>query len=107
MIVHRNAVATVSSQLDAQKRVRYNGGSRSSLRPEGYLILSGSYHRRLAEELDLPVPLLDEYVSTRVVPSETSEGTVIEGRRWRRARPDERTVGPAPLLPGNGASELS
>ena len=107
MIVHRNTVATVSSQLDAQKRVRYNGGSRSSLQPEGYLILSGSYHRQLAQELGLPVPLLDEYVSTRVVPSETSEGILIEGRRWRRARPDDTVVGPAPRLPNSDVAELS
>ncbi len=34
MIVHRNAVATVSRQLDHQKRVRYNGGARSALKGE-------------------------------------------------------------------------
>lgn len=99
LIVHRNAVAAVSRQLDHQKRVRYNGGSRSALRPEGYLILSGVYHRALARGLSLPVPLRDEYVSVRVVPCEPGEGVLLEGEWWRRARPDERVARPAPMLP--------
>lgn len=98
MIVHRNAVATVSRQLDAQKRVRGNGGSRGVLAPEGYVILSGKYHRRLAEPLGVPVPLPDEYVSVRVVPSENETGAIIAGRRWRRARPDEPSIESAPRL---------
>lgn len=98
MIVHRNIVATVSRQLDHQKRVRYNGGSRSVLAPEGYLILSGLYHRQLAEDLGVPVPRQDEYVSVRVVPSEDNTGALIDGRRWRQARPDETSREPAPRI---------
>lgn len=98
MIVHRNAVATVSRQLDHQKRVRYNGGSRSVLAPEGFLILSGLYHRDLAAALDVPVPRKDEYISVRVVPSEDTRGAVIAGRRWRRARADEPITEPAPRI---------
>ncbi|XTR53422.1 NaeI family type II restriction endonuclease [Pseudarthrobacter sp. So.54] len=98
MIVHRNIVATVSRQLDHQKRVRYNGGSRSVLAPEGYLILSGLYHRQLAEDLGVPVPRQDEYVSVRVVPSEDNTGALIGGRRWRQARPDEASREPAPRI---------
>lgn len=98
MIVHRNIVATVSRQLDHQKRVRYNGGSRSVLAPEGYLILSGLYHRQLAEDLGVPVPRQDEYVSVRVVPSEDNTGALIGGRRWRQARPDETSREPAPRI---------
>jgi hypothetical protein len=98
LIVHRNIVATVSRQLDHQKRVRYNGGSRSALAPEGYLILSGLYHRRLAEQLDLEVPRPDEYISARVVPSEGAAGALIGGRRWRRARPGEPSLEPAPRI---------
>ena len=39
------------------KRVRGNGGSRSSLRPEGIVII-GQYesHRRIAQALAIPVP---------------------------------------------------
>lgn len=97
-IVHRNIVATVSRQLDHQKRVRYNGGSRSALAPEGYLILSGQYHGGLVEALDLPMPRNDEYISVRVVPSSDGTGAFIGGRRWRRARPDEAVAEPAPRI---------
>lgn len=97
-IVHRNVVATVSQQLDHQKRVRGNGGSRSVLKPEGYVILSGMYHRQLAADLDVPVPLRDEYISVRVVPSEDDTGAYIEGRCWRRARPGEEITVPAPSV---------
>ncbi|MGO4859653.1 NaeI family type II restriction endonuclease [Arthrobacter sp. 2MCAF14] len=98
MIVHRNIVATVSRQLDHQKRVRYNGGSRSVLAPEGYLILSGLYHRQLAEDLGVPVPRQDEYISVRVVPSEDNTGALIGGRMWRRARLEEASEEPAPRI---------
>src|SRR5699024_959256 len=97
-IVHRNIVATVSRQLDPQKRVRYNGGSRSKLEPDGYLILSGLYHRGLAKDLGLPVPRKDEYVSVRVSPMEGHMGAFIGGRRWRRALPDEVLTQPAPRI---------
>ncbi|WP_440713472.1 NaeI family type II restriction endonuclease [Gordonia sp. FQ] len=99
MIVNRNAVATVSRQLDAQKRVRYNGGARSALQPDGYLILSGVYHRDLAAALGVPVPLADEYVSVRVVPTDGSDSIELEGRRWRQVRPGEPVIEPAPKLP--------
>ncbi|WP_454293381.1 NaeI family type II restriction endonuclease [Salana multivorans] len=101
-IVHRNAVATVSQQLDHQKRVRYNGGSRSALQPEGYLVLSGMYHRGLAAALGVPVPLPDEYVSVRVVPAAADLGVQIGGSWWRRALPGESVLVPAPLLPERG-----
>lgn len=100
MIVHRNIVATVSRQLDAQKRVRNNGGARQALAPEGYIILSGTYNSqvKIAKDLGLPIPLPDEYVSARVVQSEDSRGAFIDGKFWRRARPDEITSGPAPTM---------
>jgi hypothetical protein len=99
MIVHRNIVATVSRQLDHQKRVRYNGGSRSALKGEGYLIFSGAYHQNFARDLGLPVPMRDEYISVRVVPSEDSEGILIRERRWRKLRPGESVIEPAPRIP--------
>lgn len=99
MLVSRTAVATVSRQLDAQKRVRYNGGSRSALQPEGYLIFSGVWnqHRLLAEQFGVPVPKRDEYVSVRVTPAE-GNGVSLGGRRWRRAAKDEIITVPAPLI---------
>lgn len=98
-IVHRNAVATVSQQLDHQKRLRANGGSRTSLQPEGYLILSGQYHRELARAFGVAVPLTDEYISVRVVPSVLADAVMLDGRGWRRAREGEVVVDPAPNLP--------
>lgn len=100
MIVHRNAVATVSRQLGAQKRVRYNGGARSALAPEGYLILSGAYHRDLASRFGVAIPRSDEYVSVRVVPagSDDDEGILLRGRLWRRARQGEPPLVPAPKI---------
>ncbi len=98
MIVHRNSVATVAKQLDPQKRVRGNGGSRTVLRKEGYLVLSGKYHRRLAEGLAVAVPLADEYISVRVVRAAEGEGVQIDGGWWRRARPGEVSDEPAPVV---------
>ncbi len=97
-IVNRSAVATVSRQLDHQKRVRYNGGARSALQPEGIIILSGVYHQALAKELGVPIPQDDEYVSVKVVPTDDPTGTKIDGHRWRRARAGEIANQPAPRL---------
>lgn len=102
MIVHRNTVATVSRQLDHQKRVRYNGGSRSALKDEGIIILSGVFHPGLARGLGLPVPQRDEYVSARIIPSESADGVMIGERLWRRALPNEKSTVPAPRLPKVG-----
>ncbi len=104
MIVHRNAVATVSRQLDHQKRVRYNGGARSALKSEGIIILSGVFYPDLARELGVPVPERDEYVSVRIVPSDDAQGVLIAGRRWRRAMPGDDIVA-APRLPKAGSRE--
>lgn len=96
--VSRTSIATIARQLDHQKRVRYNGGSRSSLAPEGYVILSGLYHSALIAKLGLPTARNDEYISVRLVPTESPDGVMIQGRSWRRALPDEITSTPAPLV---------
>lgn len=98
MLVHRNAVRTVAMQLDDQKRVRYNGGARSSLQPEGFLILSGAYHRGLASALGLPAPSKVQYVSVRVVPATSTEGVLIWGTLWRRRTADDTENSSAPAL---------
>lgn len=103
-LVHRNIVATVSRQLDHQKRVRYNGGARSALKPEGFVILSGLFYPNLARDLGVPVPLKDEYISVRVLPSSTGGVKIGEGR-WRRAGPEEAVTHPAPRLPKVGVSD--
>lgn len=110
MIVHRNTVATVSRQLDHQKRVRYNGGSRSALKPEGIIILSGvwSKHREMAAALGVPIPLRDEYISVRVIRDDgASDGVVLDGRRWRRASPDEAGISSAPRIAEPKGADVS
>ncbi|WP_275792875.1 NaeI family type II restriction endonuclease [Prescottella equi] len=99
-LVHRSAVRTVAMQLDDQKRVRANGGARTALAPEGYVILSGAYNhqKQAAEDLGVPVPNSKEYVSVRVVPSATGAGAIIKGNRWRRALQDEVITVPAPVI---------
>src|SRR5690606_16647035 len=64
----RNIIATVAQQDDYMKRVRDNGGSRSALRPEGYLILGGDYsvQRNLAAALGATIPEPGELVSIQV-----------------------------------------
>lgn len=104
MIVHRSTVATVSMQMDPQKRVRYSGGSRDALQPEGIVILSGKYHAGTAEDLGVPVPGPLEYIAVRVVPSEDDEGAIMSGSRWRRATAIDPVV-PAPLVPERGTRD--
>ena len=98
MVVNRNAVSTVSRQLDAQRRVRYNGGSRSALKPEGYLIFSGQYHAHLIEAFGLPPLLRDEYISIRVGPAESGQGVLLGKKNWRRLLPGEPAGGSAPNI---------
>ncbi|GAA2173471.1 hypothetical protein GCM10009784_07890 [Arthrobacter parietis] len=97
----RNIIATVAQQDDYMKRVRYNGGSRSALRPEGYLILGGDYlnQRNLAAALGAVVPAPGELVSVRVTRADPEEGVDIDGERWRLAVQNEQVDSPAPLLP--------
>ncbi|GAB3849727.1 NaeI family type II restriction endonuclease [Nesterenkonia populi] len=97
-IVHRNSVATVAQQLDHQKRLRYNGGARDGLQKDGYLLLSGKYHKEIARGLDVEEPLADEYISVRVVPAENGQGVRLGARWWRRAKPDEPITEPAPRV---------
>ncbi len=98
LIVHRNTVETVAKQLDAQKRVRGNGGARDFLWPKGFLILSGK-DARIAQHLGCTVPKKDEYIAVRVVPSVDSSGAFIEDRWWRLAERTEVASVPAPKLP--------
>lgn len=97
----RNIIATVAQQDDYMKRVRDNGGSRSALRPEGYLILGGDYRiqRDIAAALGAVVPEPGELVSVQVVPAPPEKGVGINGEWWRIAAPDEQIDLPAPVLP--------
>lgn len=104
--VHRSTVRTVAMQLDDQKRIRRNGGARSALAPEGFLILSGKYHAHLVQAFGFPPLSALQYLSIRVAPSEDpANGVLIRGRRWRRAAPGETLMEPAPYLPERGVRE--
>jgi hypothetical protein len=106
-LISRVVVATVAQQEDYMKRIRGNGGSRSSLRPEGIVII-GQYdsHRRVAETLGLPVPGPGESVSVRLAsmgPVRAGAPSVsLEGRQWVVAQADDPPE-MAPLLPDIGA----
>jgi hypothetical protein len=100
--ISRSVVATVAQQDDYMKRVRYNGGSRTNLQPEGILIAGGDYevHRSIALQLGAPDVLPGEFVSFTVVPAAASEhGVTIEGSKWRIASAGETPTVAAPLLP--------
>ena len=100
-VISRAVIATVAQQEDPMKRVRSNGGSRSRLAREGYVLL-GHYqsHRHIAETLGLPPARSGEILSVRLTPAEvdTTERTVtISMQRWRRWRTGDPVVSvPAP-----------
>ena len=102
-IISRTVVATVAQQEDYMKRIRGNGGSRSSLRPEGIVIL-GQYdsHRRVAEALGLPVPGAGESVSVRLASRKLhhagSPFVMLGGQPWVVAQHDD-PLELAPVLP--------
>ncbi|MGV8883104.1 MAG: NaeI family type II restriction endonuclease [Rhodoglobus sp.] len=104
MRIHRNAIATVAQQQDYMKRVRSNGGSRSRLREEGFLIVGGDYkvQRDIAEAFGVPVPRRGELVSFRVRPANAEDplAVAIDGAWWRKAERGETISVAAPLLPG-------
>lgn len=106
--IGRSAIATVAQQEDYMKRVRANGGARSALRAEGYLVPSGDYvaHRKIAEGLGAVVPRRGEVVSLKVVPAEAfaPRSVMLDGAWWRLAREDESVIEAAPKLPSTKGS---
>lgn len=101
--IGRNTIATVAQQDDYMKRVRANGGARTALRSEGFLILGGDYHvqQELARQLGLEVPQPGEVVSVRVRRATDSDLNTVEldGSWWRVADDHEPTTEPAPQVP--------
>lgn len=101
-IIPRGIIYTVAQQKDPMKRVRYNGGARSALLPEGILILGDySRHTRIASELGLPLPKDGDTLAVRV--AETTgdfDGpiTEIDGRFWRIATAEDPQQD-APIIP--------
>ncbi|MEU5108898.1 NaeI family type II restriction endonuclease [Streptomyces sp. NPDC021354] len=107
--VSRTAVATVATQDDYMKRVRYNGGSRDQLRDEGIVIL-GDYrsHVQVARRLMLPEPGPGEFVSARLAKWRHRHGdrprVMLEGQEWVLADEDDEPER-APKLPSTNRSE--
>ena len=101
--IGRNIIATVAQQDDYMKRVRANGGARSALASEGYIILGGDYaaHRDVALALGVVAPEHGELVSVRVAPGLASEANTVEldGQIWRSADEGEKSDVPAPRVP--------
>ncbi|RYU09672.1 NaeI family type II restriction endonuclease [Nocardioides iriomotensis] len=99
--ITRGVVATVAQQADYMKRVRGNGGARSSLAPEGIIVL-GHYgaHRAVGRCLGLEELLAGESMSVRVVPADEADywTAEIDGRLWRVADAHDPVV-TAPTLP--------
>jgi len=109
--IHRNTIATIAKQQDYMKRVRSNGGSRSNLKSEGFLIPSGDYHAHteVAASFGMPIPAPGEVISFRVVPTTKHDPKAVEmnGGHWRRADLDEPATAPAPDLPKTKSKPVS
>ncbi len=100
-VIGRGVVATVAQQEDYMKRVRGNGGSRSTLKGEG-IVIFGQYeaHGRIMKALGLPILGRGESMSVRL--ARCAEGvswsTHIDGSSWRVATPKD-PIEEAPDLP--------
>jgi|JI8StandDraft_1071087.scaffolds.fasta_scaffold06854_3 hypothetical protein len=108
LCISRTVIATVAQQEDPMKRVRSNGGSRSRLAAEGYLLL-GHYraHRAVARALGVPEPNSGEIVSIRVAPAESDshEPTArINDTSWRLWRSGDDVVAAPPLAHAEGGN---
>ncbi|MEU8886831.1 NaeI family type II restriction endonuclease [Streptomyces sp. NPDC048442] len=107
--IGRNVVRTVAQQKDYMKRVRGNGGARSALRDEGFLIM-GDYtsHQDIARQLQLPVPHEGEFVSARVVtvvPEDVARPHIfLDGRHWALAHSEDLPAR-GPVLPDLRAAQ--
>lgn len=101
--VRRNVIATVAQQEDYMKRIRGNGGSRSTLKSEGIVIL-GQYssHGEIAKALELRVPGPGESMSVRLASQKPHHGgrpsVEIDSVHWVVAEADD-PIETAPDLP--------
>lgn len=85
------------------KRVRANGGARTTLAPEGIIILGGDYleQRKIAQVLGITVPNKGEMISVRVssnCDSQTPNTVSLAAKLWRVAT-DADPIEHAPTLP--------
>lgn len=101
--IGRNTVATVARQDDFMKRVRANGGARSTLAKEGIIIAGGDYdsHKRVVQALGGVIPRPGEFVSLQLVQAHAFEPNWVwlDGARWRVGDREEWDGRSAPKLP--------
>ncbi|MGL4306144.1 MAG: NaeI family type II restriction endonuclease [Mycobacteriaceae bacterium] len=101
-LVGRGVIATVAGQADYMKRVRNNGGARTALATEGFVILSGNYRNQadIAVKLGLVRPNRSQLISSKIVPDYSPTAVQIAGSGWRRASLGETVTTPAPIITG-------
>lgn len=97
--IPRVPIETVAQQLDPMKRIRYDGGARSTLRPEGIVILgTWQSHQAIAVALGLgPVPK-KHFMAVQLAPTFDGSGVVIDGLTWKLAEEGDEACD-APMLP--------
>nr|WP_221380434.1 NaeI family type II restriction endonuclease [Actinoplanes polyasparticus] len=93
-LLSRTTVVTVANQLDGPKRMRADGGARTRLANDGYIIIgSEARYDRVVRALNLPQPAKGEFIPLKVVrsrPEDTSPFFLdLDGTKWRRATPGE------------------
>jgi hypothetical protein len=90
-LVNRSSIEATAQQKDSMKRARANGGAADILAAEGFLLLGGTRlaSRRVAQSLELPIPVSGTFVPVRVTPAEpgcadpVAEAGGVLLRRWR------------------------
>jgi hypothetical protein len=94
-LLSRTTVVTVARQLDGPKRMRENGGARTHLAKEGFIIVGNeACYGPVISALNLLHPERGEFIPLRVVegiPCDAEPSFLdLNGKSWRRAKPDEK-----------------
>lgn len=104
VIIPRGVIETVAQQKDPMKRIRSNGGARTMLLPEGFLVLAEyKFDQWIARALDLPVPGPGELLAQQVVETDSSfkgPRVMLEGKWWRKAEKSDY-IGKGPTYDRN------
>ncbi|MCY1142472.1 NaeI family type II restriction endonuclease [Actinoplanes sp. Pm04-4] len=103
ILLSRTTVVTVAKQLDGPKRMRENGGARTRLANDGYIIIGNeARYDRVIRALKLQQPAKGEFIPLKVVRAHPEDAEPFfldsDGTEWRRARPSE---------PGSGIPKLA
>jgi len=98
VLLSRTTICTVAMQLDPTKRMRDNGGARTTLAREGFIVLGNeARYKPVAQSLQLTFPARGEFLPLRVAPAAPADTeltfTDLDGTKWRRARLGETPNG--------------